>query len=41
MSTDDFCYGGFGRVAHQSYTADKNGFQLYLPPRTATVLKKL
>ena len=40
MSTDDFCYGGFGRVAHQSYTADKNGFQLYLPPRTATVLKR-
>ncbi len=40
MSTDDFCYGGFGRVAHQSYTASENGFQLYLPPRTATVLKR-
>ena len=48
MSTDDFCFGGFGRVAHQRYTgiADEQcsplhpSFQMYLPPRTATVLKK-
>ena len=48
MSTDDFCYGGFGRVAHQGYTsrADEQcsplrpTFRLYLPPRTATILKK-
>ena len=48
MSTDDFCFGGFGRVYHQTYrsAADEQcsplqpGFQMYLPPRTATVLKK-
>ena len=45
MSTDDFCYGGFGRIAHQSYetkkVGDKIGIQLYLPSRTAVVLTKV
>ena len=46
MSSDDFCYGGAGRVWHQNYVATKqpdgrSGFQMYLPQRTATVLKKL
>ena len=46
MSTDDHCYGGFGRIYHQTYTATKQpdgriGFQVYLPSRTAFVLKKL
>ncbi len=40
MSTDDFCFGGQGRVYHQTYTAE-NSFRLYLPSRTAIVLKKL
>ncbi|MBR4109478.1 MAG: alpha amylase C-terminal domain-containing protein [Oscillospiraceae bacterium] len=40
MSTDDFCYGGQGRVYHQSYSAE-DSFQLYLPSRTATVLRKV
>ncbi len=43
MSTDDFCYGGFGRIYHQSYaTVTKSGqpgVRLYLPPRTAVVLR--
>jgi len=46
LSTDDHCYGGFGRVWHQTYTATKQpdgriGFQMYLPQRSAIVLKKL
>ena len=46
LSTDDFCFGGHGRVYHQKYNADKApdgriGFQLYLPSRTAVVLKKV
>ena len=46
MSTEDFCYGGYGRIAHQVYTATKQpdgriGFQVYLPNRSAMVLKKL
>ena len=44
MSTDDFCFGGFGRVYHQRYSAFQKegvwGIQIYLPPRTATVLRK-
>ena len=44
MSTDDFCYGGQGRIWHQSYHTekrdDKNGILLYLPSRTAVVLRK-
>ena len=45
MSTDDFCYGGFGRVYHQRYKATEKdgnyGIKLYLPNRTALVLKKV
>ncbi len=45
MSTDDFCYGGFGRVYHQSYEAFCReglwGVNVYLPSRTAVVLKKM
>ena len=45
QSTDDYCYGGHGRIAHQTYTATvqpdgRTGFQIYLPSRTAMVLKK-
>ena len=45
MSTDDHCYGGHGRVYHQTYTATKTpdgriGFQMYLPSRTSIVLRK-
>ncbi len=44
MSTDDHCYGGFARVYHQTYTAEKQtdgsyAIKLYLPSRTAIVLK--
>ena len=43
MSTDDFCFGGFGRVYHQAYeTVTENGrigIRLYLPSRTAVVLR--
>ena len=46
LSTDDFCYGGHGRVAHMVYTASKQpdgriGFQIYLPNRTGIVLRKV
>jgi len=45
FSTDDFCFGGYGRVYHQSYTTEKLpdgrvGIRMYLPCRTAAVLKK-
>ena len=44
LSTDDFAFGGQGRVYHQSYPtveeAGKIGIRLYLPSRTAVVLKK-
>ena len=44
MSTDDFCFGGFGRVYHQSYQTreqqGQTGLFLYLPPRTAAVLNR-
>ena len=44
MSTDDLCYGGQGRIWHQTYfTTQRNGQTgvcLYLPCRTAVVLKK-
>ena len=45
LTTDDYCYGGFGRVWHQVYTATKQpdgriGFQVYLPSRVALVLRK-
>jgi 1,4-alpha-glucan branching enzyme len=45
LSTDDFCFGGQGRVWHQSYeTLQKNGktgILLYLPSRTAVIIKKI
>ncbi len=46
LSSDDYCYGGHGRMAHQNYTArihedGRIGILLYLPNRTAIVLKKL
>ena len=45
MTTDDFRFGGHGRIYHQSYVAEKQkngqiGFRMYLPSRTAAVLKK-
>ena len=44
MSTDDYCFGGYGRIYHQTYsTVEENGkvgIRLYLPSRTAVVLKK-
>ena len=46
MSTEDFCYGGTGRVYHQNYSAQKKpdgtwAIRLYLPNRSAIVLKKV
>ena len=46
LSTDDFEFGGHGRIYHMTYTAapqpdGRIGFQAYLPSRTAVVLKKL
>ena len=46
MSTDDYCYGGHGRIAHQNYTSTvqpdgRIGFQIYLPSRTGVVLRKI
>ena len=40
MSTDDFLFGGQGRVYHQSYCG-AGAVKLYLPSRTALVMKKL
>ena len=45
LSSDDFCFGGQGRIYHQSYMAQtqpdgRTGFYIYLPSRTAVVLKK-
>ena len=44
LTTDDHCFGGFSRIYHQSYdTVWENGrigVRLYLPSRTAVVLKK-
>ena len=44
MSTDDYCFGGQGRIWHQSYTTvtrdGKPGILIYLPSRTALLLKK-
>ena len=45
LSTDDFRFGGQGRISHQCYTATqrpdgKIGFSLYLPSRTAAILRK-
>ena len=46
LTSDDGVYGGFGRVAHKTYTAKKQadgrlGFQIYLPARTAIVFQKI
>ena len=42
MSTDDYCYGGQGRIWHQSYRTQgkKPAIRMYLPSRTAVILKK-
>ncbi len=45
MSSDDDCYGGHGRIAHQSYRAScdgdgRVGLRIYLPSRTCLVLRK-
>jgi 1,4-alpha-glucan branching enzyme len=44
MSTDDFCFGGQGRIYHQTYATTeqdgKCGIRIYLPSRTAVVLRK-
>ena len=45
LSTDDLCFGGHGRVWHQSYETvekdGKTGVLLYLPSRTAVIIKKI
>ena len=45
MSTDDFRFGGFGRVHHRRYATTEEdgrvGVRVYLPNRTAIVLKKI
>ena len=46
LSSDDYCFGGQGRIWHQTYMAEKQedgkvGFKMYLPSRTAVVFKKL
>ncbi len=46
LSTDDWCYGGNGNIAHMTYKAQKQkdgttGLRMYLPSRTAVVLKKV
>ena len=44
LSTDDFCFGGQGRIWHQTYETTVQdgipGISLYLPARTALVLKQ-
>ena len=44
MSTDDFCFGGQGRIYHQSYSTverdGRTGILMYLPSRTAVILRK-
>ena len=45
LSSDDCCYGGQGRIAHQSYTASyepggRVGLRVYLPSRTGLVLHR-
>ena len=46
MSTDDFQFGGQGRIHYLTYEAVEQpdggtGFRLYLPSRTAVVLKRM
>ena len=44
MSTDDFCFGGQGRIWHQTYATEmldgRPAIRLYLPSRTAVVLTR-
>lgn len=44
LASDDFCFGGHGRIHHQSYATEEEngqmGIRLYLPSRTAVVLRK-
>ena len=44
LTTDDYCFGGHGRIYHERYTTKeengRTGIRLYLPSRTAVVLKK-
>ena len=45
LPSDDYCFGGQGRIWHQTYTAQaqpdgKYAVKLYLPSRTAAVLAK-
>jgi hypothetical protein len=43
LCSDDFCFGGDGRVAHMDYASrrmwGKARVSLYLPARTAVVLR--
>ena len=46
LTTDDYCFGGYGRIYHQTYPATaqvhgKPAVKLYLPSRTAVVLIKV
>lgn len=46
FSSDDYCYGGFGRIERGTHSAffpghDGNFIRLYLPARTCIVLKPL
>ncbi|MBE6917914.1 MAG: 1,4-alpha-glucan-branching enzyme [Ruminococcaceae bacterium] len=45
LSSDDYCYGGQGRIFHQSYQTSlqedgRIGFRIYLPSRTCLILRK-
>ena len=44
LASDDGCFGGHGRIYHQTYRADQLddglGLRIYLPSRTAVVLRK-
>ena len=44
MSSDDWKYGGFGNVAHQTYEVKEfdgvRYVELYIPARTAIILKE-
>jgi 1,4-alpha-glucan branching enzyme len=38
FSSDDFCYNGYGRIAHMRMPNEGGHLSLYLPARTAIVL---
>ncbi len=44
FTSDDYCYGGHGRIYHDTYPATQQedgwGFRVYLPSRTAAVFVK-